>query len=100
RSTLYHPAYIDSGLRTDVRERPITVVDIKTEVRRILRPRHFVAYDLVPHKEIEQAIIIEIGPNCGLRWIIVKESRLGCDVCEGTVAIVPQQRHRMLSLVV
>src|SRR5262249_11263956 len=90
-STLYHPAYSDSGLGTDVRERPIAVVDIKTQVRRILRPRHLFAHDLVPHKKIEQPVIVEIRPNCGLRGIIVKKPRLGCDVCEGTVAIVPQQ---------
>src|SRR5690348_10342541 len=93
---LYHPAHLETGLRTHIRECPVDVVDVEPEVRCILGPRHFATYDLIADKQIKQAVVVEIGPDRGLRRIVVEQAGFGGDVREGAIAIVPQQRHGLL----
>src|SRR3989441_12425111 len=44
---LDHSTDVDAGLRADVGERAIAVVDVEAEVARARRPCHLVAHDLV-----------------------------------------------------
>ena len=50
-------------------------------------------------KQIQQAVVVDIGPGSRMGWVVIEQTRLSCDVGKGAVAVIAQQRGRKPALV-
>lgn len=92
RRALHKPQVCQTAALSHLAEGAIVIIVEKLRRMRIIRAR------LVPNKEVEPPITVEVRPRRRLRRVQGHQPRCLRHIVEGAIAVVAQQRHRVAPL--